>query len=359
MNMKKKSILRTLRFYMVSFGILMGFVFPVYASFFVIWKKGAFVYFFAGCILAGITVGAVSYFFVKVILIRPLNKISDQATDIKNRNISEQINIVSNDSIGDIIGGLNSAVLSIRALFSDIHNIYVLADIALNRVEYTEGSTVSVGTIQSAIHHVTEISNTIITLSGKIIEAINKDKQMMNASSAQCTTTLKELDTFNHTMGSLIGRSDKISEITKMIEGISSKTNLLSLNASIEASHAGENGRSFAVVAEEIRKLAATTHESARQISENIGHIQNGIDDARQSVGLLTEGVNNSYRSIYELLNHFDLIMAAGSDNVKENKNLAASISRLNRSFTEIQMVFDELSGNINTLKKISESYNF
>ena len=359
MGMKKKSILRTLRFYMLSFGILMGFVFPVYASFFVIWKEGAFVYFFAGCILAGITVGIVSYSFVKVILIKQLNKISDQATDIKNRNISEQIDIESNDSIGVIIGGLNSAVLSIRSLFSEIHNIYELADITLNRVEHTEKSTVSIGMIQSAIHHVTETSNTIIQLSEKIIEAINNNKHMMNTSSEQCTTTLKELDIFNHTMGSLIGRSDKINEITKMIEEISSKTNLLSLNASIEASHAGEHGKSFAVVAEEIRKLAATTHESARQIAENTGHIQNDIDSAKHSVGLLTDGVNNSYRSIQELLDHFDLIMDAGSENVNENKNLTASISRLNRSFTEIQTVFDELSRNINSLKQISESYNF
>jgi len=127
--MRNKSILRKLQIYMLSFGILMGLVFPVYASFFVIWKEGAFVYFFIGCLMAGITVGLVSYFFVRIILVKQLNKISVQATALENKDISKQIHIESDDSIGLIISGLNSAVLSIKDLFSEIRKIYELADL--------------------------------------------------------------------------------------------------------------------------------------------------------------------------------------------------------------------------------------
>ena len=279
--MRNKSILRKLRTYMISFGVLMGFVFPVYANFFVVWKEGAFVYFFIGCIVAGITVGVVSYFFVKVILIKQLNKISIQATALKNKNISEQIHINSDDSVGLIIGGLNSAVLSIRDLFSEIRKIHELADTSLSKVEHTglsNGSNiVSVGAIQGSITNVTSISRLIIDISEQIINNVAKGKKMVSATADQFNSTYTHVENFTGIMNSLVGKSDKISEITGIIEDISAKTNILSLNASIEAARAGKHGRSFAIVADEIRKLAASTNDSAQKISGYIRLIQSDI----------------------------------------------------------------------------------
>ena len=82
------SILKKLKIYMICFGIFMGIVFPVYANFFVSWKEGMFVFFVIGCMCAGITVGIVSFLFVKIILLRPLLKVSDLAKDIENKDIS-------------------------------------------------------------------------------------------------------------------------------------------------------------------------------------------------------------------------------------------------------------------------------
>ncbi len=361
--MKNRSILKRLRIYMISFGVLMGFVFPVYANFFVIWKEGAFVYFFIGCIMAGITVGVVSYFFVKVILIKQLNKISVQATALKNKDISEEIQIESDDSIGLIISGLNSAVLSIRNLFSEIRKIYELADISLNKVEHTglstESNAVSVGAIQGAIAHVTSISKLIIDLSEQIIDSVKRGKSIVHNSAEQFNSTLEQVDNFTQIMSSLVGKSDKISEITGIIEDISAKTNLLSLNASIEAARAGVHGRSFAIVADEIRKLAASTNDSAQKIAEYIKLIQQDILEANRAVDILTKGVSKNNNNIEEVLSNFDLIENAGNDNLDENKKLAVSIDQLNNSFTDIKLLFEELSENINNLKQIITSYTY
>ena len=77
----QKSILLKLKIYMISFGVVMGFVFPVYANFFVVFNEGMKIFFIIGCLLAGITVGLVSFAFVRNILLKPLLLVSDVATD--------------------------------------------------------------------------------------------------------------------------------------------------------------------------------------------------------------------------------------------------------------------------------------
>jgi methyl-accepting chemotaxis protein len=108
---------------MLLFGLSMGIVFPIYARFFVIWKEGMFLFFLAGCILAGITVGVVGFWFVKVVLIRRLNDISLIANDLKNNHIPDAIEIDSNDKVGVIITGLNSAIQSIRKLVEEMTKV--------------------------------------------------------------------------------------------------------------------------------------------------------------------------------------------------------------------------------------------
>ena len=84
----QKSILKKLQLNMMMFGVLMGIVFPIYAKFFVEWKEGMFVYFVIGCIAAGITVGVVSFSFVRIILLKPLLKVSGVANNLKDKKHS-------------------------------------------------------------------------------------------------------------------------------------------------------------------------------------------------------------------------------------------------------------------------------
>ena len=90
----------------------------------------------------------------------------------------------------------------------------------------------------------------------------------------------------SHSIHSLSERSNEISEIIEIITGVAEQTNLLALNAAIEAARAGEHGKGFAVVADEVKKLAEESKRSAGQITEMINHIQM---ETKESVQMMAE----------------------------------------------------------------------
>ncbi|MCX7175908.1 MAG: methyl-accepting chemotaxis protein, partial [Proteobacteria bacterium] len=130
----------------------------------------------------------------------------------------------------------------------------------------TEAGTLSIegeGVVKNAIAEI-----------NKIAESFNRSSQLISNLSQQ---------------------SDQISAIVNVIKEIADQTNLLALNAAIEAARAGEQGRGFAVVADEVRKLAERTSSSTQQIATTIGDIQNGTQNAMQGMtegsSLVVEGV--------------------------------------------------------------------
>lgn len=154
--MNKSSILRKLQIAMLAFGIAMGFVFPVYANFFVEWKSGMFIWFFIGCLMAGLTVGLVSFWFVKVILIKKLKSISGLASQLKNKDISTHIDLQSEDEVGEIVKGLNASVINIRSIFEEIENVISTSRTLLDYSNSSLNQETSLNHIENRIQNVAE-----------------------------------------------------------------------------------------------------------------------------------------------------------------------------------------------------------
>ncbi|UZE95293.1 methyl-accepting chemotaxis protein [Alkalimarinus alittae] len=118
------------------------------------------------------------------------------------------------------------------------------------------------------------------------LEKSSKGSQDISASMSGLTLLSTELNNTKHVVSELTENSTKIGSILDVIRGIAEQTNLLALNAAIEAARAGEAGRGFAVVADEVRGLATRTQESTDEIQTMIEQIQNGVQGVTHSVDL-------------------------------------------------------------------------
>ncbi len=216
-------------------------------------------------------------------------------------------------NLADAMEETSTAVEEIRA------NIDGLNNQSENQASAVEQTSSSVEQMSASIRNIAKTTEERRASTESLTNMIHQGKQMMNNTSRQ----IKDL--YNN--------SEQIQEVIEIINNISSRTNLLSMNAAIEAAHAGEYGKGFAVVAEEIRQLAENTSENAKKIGETL----------KKNTGIIEELTESS--------DHTQNLYSQVEENAKETID---SLTEVAHTMSELSQGAVEISDAVRVLNDIS-----
>lgn len=360
MSVKKPSLLRNLLLAFIGFGVVMGGIFPFFAQIFMTANEGMRGWFILSCLLVGIIIGLFNFYLTKLILLRRLQRMSEIAEAVSQNNISHKCSLISHDMIGGIVNAFNGMTENLRNMIGRIDAATVtLSDTGerLNGIsdQFYNGTAEQQQEAQSAeqaIQEMLDAVNRAATMATRTAESTASANEQTTQGALIATEAIgaishlsSEVMKAGNTIRSLESSSEQIGVVLDVIRGIAEQTNLLALNAAIEAARAGEQGRGFAVVADEVRTLASRTQKSTEEIEQMINDLQGGAREAAK-VMERAQGQAGATEERFEQAAEL-LAEIAGS---------ISQVNTMNREIAETADVQQSLAHGVNnSIRRISE----
>ncbi|WP_409175087.1 methyl-accepting chemotaxis protein [Brevibacillus fortis] len=327
-------------------------------------------YLYISLIIFGVSISIfllILYWFINRQVARPLLQLKAGIVNlVEKKDLTQTIPIRRKDEIGDVATAVNAFIEDLHGMMKNISgytgqvgtvsetsakkahearlafgqvasSFQEVATGTENQQHSAEESARAMEEMAIGIQRIAEASSTMAESSKHMANEAVAGNQSVEKVSGQMDSINRSVSHSADVVRSLDSRSAEISQIVEVIASIASQTNLLALNAAIEAARAGEQGRGFAVVADEVRKLAEQSNDSANQIANLITEIQRETTSAVQAMDEGTREVETGIQIAHETGEAFRRIMDSTqdvADQIQEISSVAEQMSAATEQVT-------------------------
>ncbi|MGL0952422.1 methyl-accepting chemotaxis protein [Vibrio vulnificus] len=322
---------------------------------------------------------------------KPLSRLNSVVADLSqgNGNLTQRLAIESKDEIGQISHSINLFIEKLQQMFIEVADSSKEIDQAVvglssqsrsnlrtlnQHTQETEQAITAIEEMSASANAIAQSADDAALLTERTNRYADESKQTVTGAVNSVGGLVTQVSSMSHTISRMNDDTKQITSVLEVIGAIAEQTNLLALNAAIEAARAGEQGRGFAVVADEVRALASRTQQSTTQINEMLAKLKtttenvvkemdstrNHCEETAERTNQVMDSLNVVTDSVAEINNLNTLIATSAMEQrqvtQEVSKNMAAiqeMVRELNNNAAQVTSVSDELQNTSHALTDV------